>query len=112
MRTRHLANGGNYRGARSELQSGRWIPREREREREAGRRKRERERERERKREKERCDAIFTSIYGEIPGRDTLTTSKQDLWKTPGDLRYHYFPRGVCLPVGYITGVIIGKIKI
>lgn len=81
---------------------------EREREREAETRKREREREK----KKERCDAIFTSIYGEIPGRDTLTTSKQDLWKIPSDLRYHYFPRGVCLPVGYITGVIIGKIKI
>lgn len=38
-------------------------------------------------------DAIFTPIYGEIPGRGTLTTSKQDLWKTPGDLRYHYLPR-------------------
>lgn len=103
MRTRHLANRGNYRGARSELQSGRWIPREKERESKRGGKKKER------KRKKERCDAIFTSIYGEIPGRDTLTTSKQDLWKTPGNLRYHYFPRGVCLPVRYVTPVIIGK---
>lgn len=72
----------------------------RERKREAGRRRR---------REKERCDAIFTSIYGEIPGRDTLTTSKQDLWKTPGDLRYHYFPRGVCLSLRYVIAMVIGK---
>lgn len=39
MRTRHLANGGNYRGARSELQSGRWI---RERKRKRGGKKKER----------------------------------------------------------------------
>lgn len=31
----------------------------------------------------------------EIPGRVTLTTSKQDLWMVPDrDLRYHYFPPG------------------
>jgi len=87
MRTEHLASGGNYRGARSELQSGRQIPRERERRKE---RKTERERA-----SLSRSDAIFTPIYGEIPGRGTLTTSKQDLWKTPGDLRYHYFPCGM-----------------
>ena len=89
MRTGQLSSVGNYRGARSELQSGQ-DP--------ASKRQKVRERERERERENGRGkrgggDAIFTPIYGEIPGRGTLTTSKQDLWKTPGDLRYHYLPR-------------------
>lgn len=83
MRTGQLSSVGNYRGARSELQSGQdpASKRQKVRERENGRGKRG------------GGDAIFTPIYGEIPGRGTLTTSKQDLWKTPGDLRYHYLPR-------------------
>lgn len=82
MRTGQLSSVGNYRGARSELQSGQ----------DPASKRQEREREKE-KGGRGGGDAIFTPIYGEIPGRGTLTTSKQDLWKTPGDLRYHYLPR-------------------
>jgi len=91
------------------LQSGRCILKEKEREREGGGREGGREGGKEKETEMQgreraalsRCDTIFTPIYGEIPRRGTLTTSKQDLWKTSGDLRYHYFPHDVHLPIGH-----------